>query len=392
MDNQQTNHLRAYGVVYYTLSSGVTAKWLLNYRGGSFLLPSMDFIKTRLSLNNVSYLEIDSEEEFRINGIISRENMTAVDLNKAPRVAVYTPPNQNPWDDAVTLALEYAKIPFTKIWDKEVLRGDLKNFDWLHLHHEDFTGQHGKFYTPYRFAPWYIQRVALFDKLAREAGFSTVADHKRAVSQRIQLYTKNGGFLFAMCAACDTIDIALASHGLNIVPPEIGGVPVTPDAQSKLDFNATFVFQNFKLVLDPNIYEFSDIDIDVMKEGLLFNPDYFELFNFSAKIDVIPTILNQNHTTTIKGFLGQTTAFYKDKIKDKITILGITPNTNRVKYLHGAYGKGQFTFYGGHDPECYRHLVGSQPTNLDMYPNSPGYRLILNNILFPSARKKKQKT
>jgi hypothetical protein len=341
---------------------------------------------------NVSYSEIGPEEESRINNVIEKNNMYSVELNKAPKIAVYSPPNKGPWDDAVTLVLTYAKIPYTVLWDKEVLQGELDQYDWLHLHHEDFTGQHGKFYSAYRHASWYIKRVTRFRKVAKQAGFKSVAEHKRAVAQKIQMYVKKGGFLFAMCSATDTIDIALSSDGLDIIAPEIDGTPVTPAVQKKLDYNATFAFKNFKLVIDPNIYEFSDIDIDIRKEGLAFMPDTFTLFNFSAKIDIIPTILNQNHVNTIKGFLGQTTAFYKDKIKDKITILASTKNTNRVKYIHGAFGKGQFTFYGGHDPECYRHLVGMEPTNLEMHPNSPGYRLILNNILFPSAKKKKLRT
>lgn len=392
MDNTQTNHLRAYGAVYYALSRGMKGKWLLNYRGGSFLLPSVGLVKNKLTLLNVSFSEIDEEDLARINKKIETGNMHSVDIEKAPKIAVYSPPQRGPWDDAVTLVLTYAQIPYTLLWDKEVLRGDLTQYDWLHLHHEDFTGQYGKFYAAFRHVPWYIQQVNAFTKSANEAGFRSVSEHKRAVAQKIQSFVKDGGFLFAMCSATDTIDIALASHGLDIVPAEIDGTPISPNAQERLDFNATFAFTNFKLIFDPNIYEFSDIDVDIHNEGIAFMPDSFSLFEFSAKIDTIPTILNQNHVNTVKGFLGQTTAFNKDKIKDKVTILGMTPGTKRVKYLNGFYGKGQFTFYGGHDPECYRHLVGAEPTNLAMFPNSPGYRLILNNILFPSARKKRLKT
>ncbi len=392
MDKKQTNHLRAYGVVYYALSRGVKGRWLLNYRSGSFILPSLSFIKKRLALMNVSYSLIDSEDISSINNIIEKNNMFSVELNKAPKIAVYSPPNKGPWDDAVTMVLTYSKIPYTVIYDKQILTGELSDYDWLHLHHEDFTGQFGKFYSAYKHAAWYIKRVLAFRKAAKQAGFNTVAGHKRAVAQTIQNYVKKGGFLFAMCSATDTIDIALASHGLDIIAPEIDGTPVTQGFQKKLDYSATFAFKDFKIIVHPNIYEFSDIDVDIRKEGIAFVPDTFTLFDFSAKIDVIPTILNQNHVNTVKGFLGQTTAFYRDKIKDTITILGKTKNTTRVKYIHGPFGKGQFTFYAGHDPECYRHLVGMEPTNLDLYPNSPGYRLILNNILFPSARKKKLRT
>ncbi len=392
MDNTQTDHLRAYGLVYWSLQQGDRGEWLLNYRDGSFLIPDTPENREKANLMGVSFTPVSDADLTEIYQIIDNNNMNRIYLDKAPKVAVYAPSYAEPWDDAVRLALDYAQIPYKRLWDKEVLLGELADYDWLHLHHEDFTGQYGKFYASFRNTEWYQKRVAMFTKLARDLGYKSVQEEKGAVAKMIQAYVSTGGFLFAMCAACDTIDIALAAQGIDIVPPEIDGTPYDPDAQQKLDWTKTFAFENFELIFDPYVYEFSDIDIDIMKEGLYYNPDTFTLFDFSAKEDPIACMLNQSHKNVIKGFLGQTTAFYRNVIKDSITILGETPGTDRVKYIHGEFGKGTFTFLGGHDPEDYRHLVGDPPTDLSLHKNSPGYRLILNNVLFPAAKKKKRKT
>ncbi len=318
--------------------------------------------------------------------------MNRVFLNKAPKIAIYAPGFVDPWDDAVRLVLEYAKIPYKRLWDKEVLLGELETYDWLHLHHEDFTGQYGKFYASFRNMLWYKKKKAKFRQLARELGFKSVAENKRAVGKMIQGYVSKGGFLFAMCSATDTLDIALASDGLDIVPKEIDGTGITPNALERLDFSKCFAFTGFKLVSNAYIYEFSDIDIDIIKEGIYNKPGTFSLFDFSAKIDPVPCMLVQNHKNVVKDFLGQTTAFNRKVLKESVTILAQAPGTIRVKYIHGEYNKGTYTFIAGHDPEDYRHLVGDPPTDLSLHKNSAGYRLILNNILYPAARKKPQKT
>ena len=392
MDDTQSDHLRAYGITYWVLQQGLKAEWLLNYRGGSFIIPDAPAIREYATLLGVDYIHLSSSEQTSIYNIIENNNMNRVYLDKPPKIAVYVPPTNDPWDDAVTMVLNYAKIPYDKLWDKEVLKGELAKYDWLHLHHEDFTGQYGKFYAAYRNADWYKMRVAKFRQMAFDLGFDSVHAEKGAVAKMIQAYVSQGGFLFAMCAAVDTIDIALAAEGLDIVPPEIDGTPITPNAQDKLDFTKTFAFQNFKLIFDPYKYEFSNIDIDPVAEGIANKNVPFQLFQFSAKEDPIPTMLNQDHTYIIPDFLGQTTAFHKYLIKPNITILGETPGTTRVKYIHGDFGKGTFTFLGGHDPADYKHYVGDPPTDLSLHKNSPGYRLILNNILFPAARKQKRKT
>jgi len=392
MDDTQTDHLRAYGLIYWALSRGYKSEWLLNYKCGSFVIDYSEEIKEKANLLGVSFVVADETELVSIYQTIEENNMNRIYLNKAPKIAIYAPPFADPWDDAVRLALEYAQIPYTRLWDKEVLFGELDNYDWLHLHHEDFTGQYGKFYASFRNAAWYKKKVAKFRRLARELGFKSVAENKRAVAKMIQDYVAKGGFLFAMCSATDTIDIALASDGLDIVPREIDGTGITPGAQEKLDFNKTFAFENFKLIFNPYQYEFSDIDIDIMKAKLYYQPDTFLLFDFSAKIDPVPCMLVQSHKNAIKGFLGQTTAYNRHVIKERVTILAETPGTDRVKYIHGEFHKGTFTFLGGHDPEDYRHLVGDPPTDLSLHKNSAGFRLILNNILYPAARKKPQKT
>ncbi|MFH1861528.1 MAG: asparagine synthetase B [bacterium] len=394
MDLSQPNHLKAYGVAYWVLEQGVNVEWLLNYRGGSFLIPATNALERLCLLRGVSCETVNSSQIAAIFANIEGGNMERILLEKAPKVAVYVPPNFQPWDDAVTLALEYAEIPYEKIFDQEVLSGKLMQYDWLHLHHEDFTGQYGKFYGLYRGTQWYLEEQALYEEIARNLGYSSVQEEKKAVARIIKEYVKEGGFLFAMCAATDSYDIALAAEGVDIAATVFDGTPTDPDCQSKLDYSKTLAFDNFTLITDPLVYEFSDIDT-TPQTG--FSPrgdllDYFTLFEFSAKYDPVPTMLTQDHTSVVKGFMGQTTAFRKSLIKKDVVIMGEVEGANEVKYLHGDYGKGTFTFYGGHDPEDYRHQVGDPPTQLELYPNSPGYRLILNNILFPAARKKEQKT
>lgn len=396
MDLRQTNHLKAYGIAYWVLEKGMTLDWLLNYRGGSFLLDNTDQIATECRIRGVLFEQISGAAASQILGEIAQDNnnMDVVRLEKAPKVAVYVPPGFKPWDDAVTLALEYAEIPYTKLWDDEVLHGKLSEYDWLHLHHEDFTGQYGKFYASHRNSAWYIEQQISYEKKARELGFRKVSDEKKAVARAIRDYVASGGFMFAMCAATDSYDIALAAENTDICESMFDGDPADRNAQQKLDFSKTFAFQNFTLEMNPLRYEFSDIDNPPSDPVPLRDPntDYFSLFEFSAKYDPVPTMLTQNHVNIIKGFMGQTTAFKKSLIKPSVTILGEREGTDEVRYIHGNYGRGTFTFYGGHDPEDYQHAVGDPPTDLNLHKNSPGYRIILNNILFPAAKKKQQKT
>ena len=392
MDLSQKNHLKAYGLAFWSLTQGANVEWLLNYRGGAFLLEDLEILRRRSILMNVSTTVIDSGEEARIRRTIDEENMESVLLEKAPRVAIYTPPDKQPWDDAVTLALVYAEIPYDTVWDEEVLGGGLAEYDWLHLHHEDFTGQYGKFYGSFNSASWYQRQQALYEKLAREAGYRKVSQHKSAVVEVIRQYIFEGGFLFAMCSATDTFDIALAARGVDIVGTVYDGDPPDPNCQSQLDYTRTLAFRNFTLMTDPIVYEYSDLDTSnyAMARGAL--ADYFTLFEFSAKYDPIPTMLTQCHVGVVNGFLGQTTGFDKRLIKPGVTILAEVEGSDEAKYIHGKLGRGTWTFYGGHDPEDYQHAVGDPPTDLERHPNSPGYRLILNNILFPAAKKKPQKT
>ena len=392
MDNTQTDHLKAYGVAYNTLKLGINVRWLLNYRGGSYLIKDSDKVENLCNVNGVRFEKITSSDVADIMAIINKSNMDVVVLEKAPKIAVYVPPNKQPWDDAVTLALKYAGIEYTTLWDEEVLAGKLQDYDWLHLHHEDFTGQFGKFYASSRNRPWYKEEVRVNTEMARKLGFKKVWQLKHAVAREIRKFVVNGGFLFAMCAATDTIDIALAAGDTDIVPAVFDGDGIDPNYQKKLDFSKTFAFTNFTLVTNPMIYEFSSIDASDYARLRGPEADYFQLFDFSAKYDPVPTMLTQDHTNIINGFLGQTTSFHKKYVKNSVIILAETPGTDEVKYLHGNLGKGTFTFYGGHDPEDYQHLLGDPPTILDLHKNSPGYRLILNNILFPAARKKKLKT
>ncbi len=392
MDRMQNDHLKAYGVVYKAVAKGIGAEWLLNYRNGSFLMDNADFVRETANYMGVSFQTIGDGEAAEIYSIIKENNMDAVKIEKAPKIAVYTPPDKRPWDDAVTLALTYSEIPYETLWDVEVLKGDLKKYDWLHLHHEDFTGQYGKFYGAYKNAVWYQKQVALYEANARAAGFQTVQQHKCAIAKTIKKYVEDGGFLFMMCSACDSIDIALAAEGVDIIPAEIDGTPADPNCMQKLDFSKTFAFKDFTLEMDPYIYEFSDIDIDANK--FFRNPmdkGDFTLFEFSAKLDRAPSILTQSHEASVKAFLGQTTAFKRKCIKDNVIILAQI-SEDEVKYLYSSLKEGSFTFYGGHDPEDFAHLVGAPSTNVSLHKNSAGYRLILNNILFPAVKKKKLKT
>jgi len=392
MDEDQEDHLRAYGLAYSVLKSSLKVDWYLNYRGGSFVLPDYPMVREKAKFFGVTVEALTASDIAEIETEVQRENMDKVVLEKAPKVAIYSPPGRQPWDDAVTLALAYSEIPYDVIWDDEIQDPvKLKEYDWLHLHHEDFSGQFGKFWYTYHNTPWYLKQVAEFREKARSTGL-TVREHKALTARRIRGFVATGGFLFAMCSATDTLDIALACEGYDFIPPQIDGTSLDPAYRTKMDFTKTLVFQNFSLVESPVIYEHSTIDVDPRKEGIFLKPDTFSLFEFSAKIDTIPCLLNQNHRRTVKGFLGQTTAFQRQTIKDRVVILGETPGTDRVKYLHGVFGEGFYTFLGGHDPEDYRHLVGDPPTDLAFHRNSPGYRLILNNILLPAARRKDLKT
>ena len=393
MDLSQTDHLKAYGVAYWALEHGSTVEWLLNYRGGSFLTEERDDIKRICLIRGVSYEVVDASRVAEIYATVESSNMEVVRLEKAPSIAVFVPPTAEPWDDAVRMALEYAEIPYTTLWVREVLEGQLENYDWLHLHHEDFTGQYGKFYAMYHNTPWYRERQRYYEETARSLGFHKVSEMLKAVAFKIREYVQKGGFLFAMCSATDTIDIALAAAKTDICDTVYDGDPPDPSAQEKLDFSLTFAFEDFHIILDPYRYEFSDIDVQPYR-GIGSGPegDAFTLFDFSAKYDPVPTMLVQNHTQIVKGFLGQTSAFHKRFLKKSVIVLGQVEGTDEVKYIHGNYGKGFWTFYGGHDPEDYRHLIGDPPTNLELHKNSPGYRLILNNVLFPAAKKKKLKT
>lgn len=396
MDLKQTDHLKAYGIAFWTLEKGIEVDWLLNYRGGSFMIDNIAMVANECRIRGVSFEPVSGGAAAQILGEIGGENnnMDVVRLEKSPKVAVYVPPGFKPWDDAVTLALEYAEIPYMKLWDPDVLAGKLSEYDWLHLHHEDFTGQYGKFYASHRNSAWYIDQQLSYEKTARELGYRKVSEQKKAVARAIRDYVAGGGFMFAMCAATDSYDIALAAEQVDIAETMFDGDPADRDAQKKMDFGKTFAFQNFLLDMNPFRYEFSDIDNPPSDPVPLRDPntDYFTLFEFSAKYDPVPTMLTQNHVSILKGFMGQTTAFKKSLIKPSVIILGEREGTDEVRYIHGNYGRGTFTFYGGHDPEDYQHAVGDPPTDLHLHKNSPGYRIILNNILFPAAKKKQQKT
>jgi hypothetical protein len=392
MDLKQTDHLKAYGLAYWVLARGEKVEWLLNYRGGSFFLPDDPEIVAEASVRGVSFEALDGGGEAAVYQTIDENNMDVVLLEKAPRVAVYTPTDAEPWDDAVTLALTYADIPYEKVWDREVLTGKIARFDWLHLHHEDFTGQYGKFYASFHTTAWYQRDQAENELMAKEMGFRKVSELKKAVARALKEYAAAGGFLFAMCSATDTFDIALAAEGVDIVDRMYDGDPPAPDAPKRLDDSKCLAFRGFHLEMNPLVYEFSDIDTNPRDLARGEANDYFTLFDFSAKQDPVPTMLTQDHVSTVKGFLGQTTAFDTGFLKPGVVVLAQVDGEKEARYIHGNYGRGTFTFYGGHDPEDYQHAVGDPPTDLALHKSSPGYRLILNNILFPAAEKKKQKT
>jgi len=389
----QKDHLKAYGITYWVLSEQLKVKWLLNYKGGAFLLPDTERIKQECQIRGVSFEVLSNSKTEQILQEISSPNkhMDAIILEKAPKIAVYSPPGKQPWDDAVTLVLQYAEIPYETIYDDEVLNDGLLLFDWLHLHHEDFTGQYGKFYNQYKTSAWYIKQKKDFEASAKQMGYSKVSEQKLAVAVKIKNYVLGGGFMFAMCSATDSFDIALSAENVDICEPMFDGDGSEPGYQNKIDYRKTFAFKNYILEKSPKIYEFSSIDM-TRKRKVDKEDDYFSLMDFSAKWDPIPTMLCQNHTALIKGFMGQTTSFSREQIKSNVLILGENKLNGEAKYIHGIKGKGFFTFYGGHDPEDYRHKVGDPKTELELHPTSPGYRLILNNILFPAAKKKKQKT
>tara|TARA_B100001115_G_C15839742_1_gene420671 strand:- start:1455 stop:2729 length:1275 start_codon:yes stop_codon:yes gene_type:complete len=394
MDEEgQKEHLKAYGIAYYALERGVEIEWLLNYRGGSFLIPFDEKLKLECRIRNVSYEVIDDATANSIREAISSPavNQSIVKLETAPKIAVYSPKSKQPWDDAVTLVLTYAEIPYDVVYDREVINDLLPKYDWLHLHHEDFTGQYGRFYAAFRTAPWYIEQKREQEALAAELGFAKVSELKSAVAEKIREYTIGGGFLFAMCSATDSYEISLAALNVDICEPMFDGDAAEPNYQNKLNFDRCNAFENFQLVQNPNVYEFSNIDVTNGRK-IAEERDYFSLFEFSAKWDIVPTMLTQNHVQMVKGFMGQTTAFRKDLIKSDVLILGEFKAAGEARYIHGELGMGTWTYYGGHDPEDYQHRVGDPKTELELYPTSPGYRLILNNILFPAAKKKNQKT
>ena len=394
MDVKQNDHLKAYGFAFWALNQNINVEWLLNYRGGSFLLDEFSEITEVARVRGVTYETIGSEQALNIFNEINLNNMEIVLLEKAPKIAIYSPPNKQPWDDAVTLALTYAEVPYDVLWDKEVFDEKLARYDWLHLHHEDFTGQYGKFYKNYRSASWYIEQKKQYETISRDLGFDSVHKQKKALAQIIKNYIGGGGFLFAMCSATDSFDIALATQNTDAAHEAFDGSPIDVDFEKKIDYNNTLAFYDFSIITNPMIYEYSDIDFpqseNINAKGA--EADFFTLFDFSAKYDPVPAMLTQNHSRTIKGFMGQTTGFKRDIVKKHIVIMGEEVTSPQVKYIHGNYGKGTFTFLGGHDPEDYQHFVGDPQTDLSLYKNSPGYRLILNNILFPAAKKKERKT
>jgi len=394
MDGSQQNHLKAYGIAFWTLGREASIEWLLNYRGGSFLIDHFKEVEQECTIRGVTYQVIADGQAAAILAEIGdpETNMEVVKLEKAPKIAVYAPESFQPWDDAVALVMTYAEIPYERIYDQQIISGVLPQYDWLHLHHEDFTGQYGKFYRMYRNAPWYQAQVKESEDMAAALGFAKVSQMKLAVADKIRDYVAGGGYLFTMCSGTDSYDIALAAEGVDICAPEFDHDPVDPAAQEKLDYARSFAFKDFRLMTDPNIYEFSNIDATDIHGSIGQTRDFFTLFDFSAKWDVVPTMLCQSHEQVVRGFMGQTTAFRKDLVKPGVLVMGENKAQGTAKYIHGEFGLGQWTFYGGHDPEDYQHMVGDPPTDLSLHPNSSGYRLILNNILFPAARKKKQKT
>lgn len=394
MDAAQKDHLKAYGIAFWMLKNDQTVDWLLNYRGGSFAFKSSPQAQNELTVRNVSYELISDAQYSEVLGQIAEPtaNMDVMKLEKAPKIAVYSPKSKQPWDDAVTLVLTYAEIPYEVVYDDEVLEGKLPTYDWLHLHHEDFTGQYGKFYASFRTRPWYIEQQREAEATATRWRFNKVSKMKLAVAEKMREFVAGGGFLFAMCSATDSYDIALASAGTDICETMFDGDPADPAAQQKLEYSRTFAFEKFRLEMNPYVYEFGDIDMQQQERGVNEQNDYFQLFTFSAKYDPVPTMLCQDHEQTVKGFMGQTTSFRNRTLKKDVLVMGENKSIGEARYIHGTAGKGTWTFYGGHDPEDYQHMVEEEPTDLALHPNSPGYRLILNNVLFPAAKKKKQKT
>ena len=394
MDDSQKNHLKAYGTAFWTLQQEINVEWILNYKGGSFMIDSYPEVEKECRVRGISYEIIGAEKTLVIYNEVEVNNMDVILLENAPKIAIYSPPNKQPWDDAVTLALSYAEVPYQTLWDEEVFNGSLAEYDWLHLHHEDFTGQYGKFYRNYRTADWYISQQKQFEAMAQKLGFSSVHNQKKALAEIIKNYVANGGFLFARCSATDSFDNALSVMNVDVAHSVFDGSGINKNLYEKIDYNNSLEFTDFKIITDQMIYEYSDIDYpqsnNVVVRGA--DADYFSLFEFSAKYDPVPTMLTQNHVPVIKGFMGQTTGFNRDRIKKHILIMGEDRTTPQVKYIHGNHGQGTFTFLGGHDPEDYQHFVGDPQTDLSLHQNSPGYRLILNNILFPAARKKERKT
>lgn len=395
MDGRQKNHLKAYGIAYFVLSKDIEVSWLLNYRGGSFMFQHSRALENECNIRGVTSEIIADVQAAAIRAEIAEPEVNQQDirLNKPPRVAVYTPSNKLPWDDAVTLVLTYAEIPYDAIYDEEVVNGVLPTYDWLHLHHEDFTGQYGKFWYSYRNYAWYVEEQRTQEDMARKLGYPKVSQMKLAVAKKIRDFVAGGGYMFAMCSAPDSYDIALAADGVDICEAMFDGDAMDPDAQRKLNFQNCFAFENFSLVISPYRYEVSDIDVtETRPRSITQNNDFFTLFDFSAKWDPVPSMLCQNHESTIRGFMGQTTAFNSKLVKSNVLIMGENKPASEARYIHGEFGNGTWTFYGGHDPEDYQHLVGDPATDLDLFPNSPGYRLILNNVLFPAAKKQKRKT
>jgi hypothetical protein len=394
MDQAQKDHLKAYGTAFWILGEDINVEWILNYRGGAFLMDSYPEVAQECRVRGVTFETIGAEQTLAIYNEVAVNNMEVVLLEKAPKIAIYTPPNKQPWDDAVTLALTYAEVPYETLWDEEVFNGALSQYDWLHLHHEDFTGQYGKFYRNYHTAAWYIDQQKQFEEMANRLGFNSVHAQKKALAKMIKDYVANGGFLFAMCSATDSFDIALATQNADIAHSVFDGTSIDKQFVDKIEFDHTLAFNAFEIITDPMVYEYSNIDYPPSDNPIVrgAESDYFSLFEFSAKYDPVPTMLTQNHVAVVKGFMGQTTGYHRDKIKKHVLIMGEDPTTPQVKYLHGNHGQGTFTFLGGHDPEDYQHFVGDPQTDLSLHRNSPGYRLILNNILFPAAKKKERKT
>ena len=394
MDQAQKDHLKAYGTAFWILGEDINVEWILNYRGGAFLMDSYPEVAQECRVRGVTFETIGAEQTLAIYNEVAVNNMEVVLLEKAPKIAIYTPPNKQPWDDAVTLALTYAEVPYETLWDEEVFNGALSQYDWLHLHHEDFTGQYGKFYRNYHTAAWYIDQQKQFEEMANRLGFNSVHAQKKALAKMTKDYVANGGFLFAMCSATDSFDIALATQNADIAHSVFDGTSIDKQFVDKIEFDHTLAFNTFEIITDPMVYEYSNIDYPPSDNPIVrgAESDYFSLFEFSAKYDPVPTMLTQNHVAVVKGFMGQTTGYHRDKIKKHVLIMGEDPTTPQVKYLHGNHGQGTFTFLGGHDPEDYQHFVGDPQTDLSLHRNSPGYRLILNNILFPVAKKKERKT